>query len=240
MTLAGRIALVTGGSRGIGRAAAEALAAEGVRVAVSFRSDKDGAFETAEACEGSTVVRLDVTDPASVEDAFAEVELSLGPVDILVNNAGLRKDGLLLRMSEQDWADVVETDLTSVFRCTKRALPGMLKTRWGRVITIGSAVATTGNAGQCNYGAAKAGVEGFTRSLAREVARRGITANVVAPGLVDTALTADLSDAARASLVERIPLERAASPEEIGEAVRFCARASYLTGQTIHIDGGIS
>lgn len=237
---AGKVGLVTGASRGIGRASGLALAAEGIRVAVCYRQDKDGALETAAACPGSMTVQIDVTSPESVAAAFDEVEATLGPVEVLVNNAGLIRDRLLIRMREEDWAEVIETDLTGVFRCTKRALPGMLRAGWGRIVNLGSVAGTVGNPGQANYAAAKAGVIGFTKALAREVARRGITVNVVSPGLVDTALTADLSPAARQAVLDRVPMGRPATPEEVAEAVRFCVRASYMTGQTILVDGGIS
>ena len=249
MTVAGRVAFVTGASRGIGRACALALAAEGARVAVGFREDKDGALETLAGCvarkEGTgeaagSAVQIDVRDPERVQAAFDEVERELGAVEILVNNAGATRDRLLMRMSEQDWDDVIETDLSGVFRCTKRAIPGMLRNRWGRVISIGSVVGALGNPGQANYAAAKAGVVGFTRALAREVASKGITANVVVPGLVETDMTAVLKDAAREALLGRIPMGRPGTPGEIAEAVCFCARASYVTGQTIVVDGGLS
>lgn len=240
MTLDGRVALVTGASRGIGRASAIALAEEGARVAIGYRQDKDGALQVAESCKDAVVVHIDVTDPESVAACFDEVEHSVGDVEILVNNAGITKDRLLIRMSEKDWTDVLETNLTGSFRVTKRAIPSMLKARWGRIITIGSVVGSQGNPAQTNYAAAKAGLIGFTKSLAREVASHGITANVVAPGYVETELTAVLSQAQRTALIERIPLKRQASAEEVAEAVRFCARSSYLTGQVISIDGGLS
>lgn len=238
MRLAGKVALITGASRGIGRASAAALAAEGARVAVGYRNDKDAAVETAKGLGGSAV-RIDVTDPRGVVAAFDEVELTLGPVAILVNNAGITRDRLLIRMTEQDWEDVIETDLTGVFRCTKRALPNMLDSRWGRVVTIGSVVAAAGNPSQTNYAAAKAGVVGFSKALAREVARHGVTANVVAPGFVDTALTAGLSETAKQAALDRSAMNRPGDPDEVAEAVRFCATSSYLTGQVIFIDGGI-
>lgn len=240
---AGRIALVTGASRGIGRACALALAAEGVRVAVGFREDKDGANATLSGVNGVSsgiAVQIDVRDPERVQAAFDEVEQQLGTVEILVNNAGATRDKLLMRMSEADWTDIIETDLSGVFRCTKRALPGMLRNRWGRVVSIGSVAGELGNAGQTNYAAAKAGVGGFTRALAREVASKGITANVVAPGLIDTDMTAALKDASREYLLGRVPMGRPGTPEEVAEAVLFCARASYVTGQTIVVDGGLS
>jgi 3-oxoacyl-[acyl-carrier protein] reductase len=234
------VTLVTGAGRGIGRACVEALSAEGAKVAVGFLGDEDSAAELAASCKDGIAVRIDVEDQEEVDRAFGEVEERLGPVEILINNAGITRDRLLLRMKDAEWEEVISTDLTGVFRCTKRALPGMLKGGWGRVVTIGSVVGSAGNAGQTNYAAAKAGVVGFSKSLAREVANHGITVNVVAPGLVDTDLTAALSPAARQALLDRIPLRRAGEPEEIAEAVRFCVRASYLTGQVIGIDGGLT
>jgi 3-oxoacyl-[acyl-carrier protein] reductase len=238
--LAGRVGFVTGASRGIGSATARMLAQEGVRVAVGYREDKDGAGATSAACPGSLVVRIDVTEAEAVAAAFDEIEQTLGPVEILVNNAGLRRDGLLMRMKDQDWDDVIDTNLSGTFRCSRRALPGMLKGRWGRIVNIGSIAGSVGNAGQANYAAAKAGIVGFTKSLAREVARHGVTANVVLPGLVDTAMTAGMTPAQREKLVERIPMGRQGTPEEIAEAVRFCARASYMTGNVVTVDGGIA
>jgi 3-oxoacyl-[acyl-carrier protein] reductase len=243
MTIAGRVALVTGASRGIGKACALALAAEGVRVAVGYREDKDGAQEALAGVAGVSsgiAVQVDVRDPERVQAAFDEVEAALGPVEILVNNAGTTRDRLLMRMSEDDWDDIIETDLSGVFRCTKRAIAGMLRNRWGRVITIGSVVGQTGNPGQANYAAAKAGVVGFTRALSREVASKGITANVVAPGLIETDMTAVIREAAREAMLGRVPAGRPGTPEEVAEAVCFCARASYVTGQTIVVDGGLS
>ncbi|MDQ4149733.1 MAG: 3-oxoacyl-ACP reductase FabG [Actinomycetota bacterium] len=237
--LAGRVAFVTGAARGIGKACVVALAEEGARVAVGYYHDKESAAELADSVE-SMSVKVDVTATEDVESAFGEIEGELGPVEILVNNAGLTRDRLLLRMREGEWDEVISTNLTGVFRCTKRALPGMLRKGWGRVVTIGSVVGTTGNQGQTNYAAAKAGVIGFSKSLAREVARHGITVNVVAPGLVETAMTSSLSPAARQALLDRIPLARPGSAEEVAEAVRFCARASYVTGQVIGVNGGLT
>ena len=239
MSLEGRVALVTGAGSGIGRASAVALAAEGARVAVGYRGNKDGARETAGLCEGSMEFNIDVSSTQSVAGAFDEIEQAMGPVEILVNNAGITKDGLLMRMSEAAWDEVLDVTLKGAFRCTKRALPGMLKARWGRVISIGSVVGTTGNPGQANYAAAKAGLVGFSKALALEVAAKGITVNVVAPGLVKTEFIAKLPQAAHDALMSRVPMGRSASADEAAEAVRFCARASYLTGQVVGINGGI-
>jgi 3-oxoacyl-[acyl-carrier protein] reductase len=240
MRLEGKVAFVTGASRGIGRASVLALAEEGAAVAIGFNRDKDGALETAAQCAQALAVQIDVANPESVAAAFDEVEKSLGKVSVLVNNAGLTRDRLLIRMTEEDWREVIEVDLAGVFRCSKRALPAMLQDHWGRIITIGSAVGLVGNRGQSNYAAAKAGVIGFTKSVAREVATHGVTANVVAPGYVETELTSTLSEQATAALMDRIPLGRPATPEEVAEAVRFCAISPYLTGQVISIDGGLT
>lgn len=240
MSLSGRVAFVTGGGAGIGRACAQALASEGVRVAVGFLQDKEQAEETAALCDGGAAIRIDVTSAEEVAAAFDQVEEQLGPVGILVNNAGITRDRLFMRMSQDEWEQVLNVNLSGAFRCTKRALPGMLKAGWGRIVSVGSVVGTTGNAGQANYAAAKAGLVGFTKSLSREVARKGITANVVAPGLVDTAMTAVLSEDQRQALLSKVPMGRAGTCEEIAEAVRFCVRASYLSGQTIGINGGMA
>jgi 3-oxoacyl-[acyl-carrier protein] reductase len=234
------VALVTGAGSGIGRASAVALAEEGVRVAVGYRGNKDGAQETVALCEGAMEFNIDVSSTESVSGAFDEIEQAMGPVEILVNNAGITRDGLLMRMGEANWDEVIDTVLKGAYRCTKRALPGMLKGRWGRVISIGSVVGTTGNPGQTNYAAAKAGLVGFSKALALEVAAKGITVNVVAPGLVETEFIANLPQAARDALQSRVPMGRAAAAEEAAEAVRFCARATYLTGQVIGVNGGLA
>ncbi|MEX0790357.1 MAG: 3-oxoacyl-ACP reductase FabG [Actinomycetota bacterium] len=237
--LDGKVALVTGAGGGIGRASAVALAAEGVRVAVGYRGNKEGALETVALCEGSMEFNIDISSTESVSGAFDEIEQAMGSVQILVNNGGINRDGFLMRMSESAWDEVIDVNLKGAFRCTKRALPGMLKGRWGRVINIGSVVGTTGNPGQANYAAAKAGLVGFSKALALEVATKGITVNVVAPGLVETDFITRLPQQAVDALMSRVPMGRGASPDEAAEAVRFCARAGYLTGQVIGINGGI-
>lgn len=240
MTLSGKVALVTGAGGGIGRASAVALSDEGARVAVGYRGNEQGAKDTAGRCGEALPVQIDVSSTESVAEAFRQIEHELGTVEILVNNAGITKDGLLMRMSEQNWDEVLDVTLKGAYRCTKRALPGMLKSRWGRVISIGSVVGTTGNPGQANYAAAKAGLVGFSKALALEVASKGITVNVIAPGLIETDFITRLKDAQREALAQRIPMARAGTPDDVGEVVRFCARASYLTGQVIGIDGGIT
>ncbi|HVE75991.1 MAG TPA: 3-oxoacyl-ACP reductase FabG [Actinomycetota bacterium] len=233
-------ALVTGASRGIGAECAKALANKGLPVAIGYLSDKDGALETQAQCPGSIVVNIDVRDSESVSAAFDEVVHELGPVLILVNNAGITRDRVLIRMKLQDWDDVINTDLTGVFRCTHIALPGMLAARWGRVVSTGSIVGSTGNPGQTNYAAAKAGLIGFSKSLAREVGRHGVTVNVVAPGLVETELTLSLSEAAKGEMLKKTSTGRASSPSEVAEAVGFCVESANLTGQVIHVDGGMN
>ncbi|MGQ0679024.1 MAG: 3-oxoacyl-ACP reductase FabG [Actinomycetota bacterium] len=240
MTLSGKVALVTGAGGGIGRASALALSQEGALVAVGYRGNEAGAKETVELCPGGFAVHIDVSDSSSVAGAFEQIEGTLGPVEVLVNNAGITRDGLLMRMSEQNWDDVLNTTLKGAFRCTKRALPGMLKARFGRIVSIGSIVGTTGNPGQANYAAAKAALVGFSKSLALEVAAKGITVNVIAPGLIDTEFIAKLTPAQYDALASRVPMGRPGTPDEVGEAVRFCVRASYLTGQVLGVNGGLA
>jgi 3-oxoacyl-(acyl-carrier-protein) reductase len=229
----GRVALVTGGNRGIGLAVARALAADGHRVAVTSRSG--------EAPEGLPAFACDVTDQASVDAAFTAIEAELGPVEILVANAGITRDTLLLRMSEEDFTAVLETNLVGAFRVAKRASRAMLRARFGRLLFISSVVGFTGSAGQANYAASKAGLVGFARTLARELGSRGITANVVTPGFVDTAMTAELPEERRAEILGQVPLGRYAAPEEVAAVVAFLASdaAGYVTGAVVPVDGGL-
>ena len=228
-----RSVLVTGGSRGIGLAVARAFAAQGDTVAVTYRGSA--------APEGLFAVRMDVTDPTSVDEAFTAVEAEQGQVEVLVANAGITKDTLLLRMDETSWSDVLETNLTGSYRVAKRAAGGMLRMRRGRMIFISSVVGLSGSAGQTNYAASKAGLVGFARSIARELGSRSITANVVAPGFVDTAMTAELTETRRREILASVPLGRYASPEEVAAVVTFMASdaAAYITGAVIPVDGGL-
>ena len=230
-----RVAFVTGGSRGIGLSCARRLAADGFAVAVGSRSQP----ETLD--EALLWVRLDVTDSDSVEKAYATVEEKLGPVSVLVANAGITKDGLVLRMKEDDFASVVDANLTGVFRVAKRAVRPMMKGRWGRIILMSSVVGSLGQTGQANYSASKAGLVGLGRSLAREFASRNITVNLVAPGPIETDMLAKISGSAREAMVGAVPLGRVGTPDDIAAAVSFLASdgASYITGATIPVDGGL-
>jgi 3-oxoacyl-[acyl-carrier protein] reductase len=227
-----RSVLVTGGARGIGLATARAFAGAGDDVAVTYRSTR--------APDDLFAVKCDITDPEQVEQAYKEVEERQGRVEVLVANAGVTRDQLLLRMSEEDFTSVLDTNLTGTFRVVKRAVRGMLRARAGRIVLVSSAVGLRGEAGQANYAASKAGLVGFARSLARELGSRGITVNVVAPGLTETAMSDALSEEQRAEMVRQIPAGRLAQPEEIAAAVRFLAspEAAYITGAVLPVDGG--
>ncbi len=244
MTLQGEIALVTGASRGIGKAIALALGAEGAVVVGTATSEGGaegiGSYLQDQGIEGCGLV-LDVTDQASVEAAHAATCERYGAPGILVNNAGITRDNLLMRMKPEEWQDIIDTNLTSVYRMSRVCLRAMMKARKGRIVNIASVVGVTGNPGQVNYAAAKAGMIGFAKSLAREVGSRGITVNNVAPGFIDTDMTRALDDAQRDSLLTQIPTGRLGHPEEVAAAVVFLASpaAAYITGETLHVNGGM-
>ncbi len=230
-----RVALVTGGNRGIGLAIARSLTDAGHRVAVTYRS-------AAPDDERLLAVPCDVTDAASVDRAFTQIEEALGPVEILVSNAGITKDGLLLRMSEDDFTSVLDANLTAGFRVAKRATKSMMRARWGRIVFISSVVGLGGQAGQANYAASKAGLVGLGRSLAKEFATRNITVNIVAPGPVQTDMIDALSDDQKTAMLDSVPLKRFADPAEIAAAVTFLAGddAGYITGVVLAVDGGLA
>ena len=241
MNLSGKIALVTGASRGIGRAIAEKLVACGATV-IGTATTENGAEAISQYLDqNGKGLALNVTDEASIESVISTVKAEFGDIDILINNAGITRDNLLMRMKEDEWQDILDTNLTSVFRLSKALMRTMMKKRYGRIITIGSVVGTMGNAGQANYAAAKAGLIGFSKSLAREVASRGITVNVVAPGFIATDMTAALTDEQKALTVAQVPVGRLGEPAEIASAVAFLAsdEASYITGETLHVNGGM-
>ncbi|MCW2474295.1 3-oxoacyl-ACP reductase FabG [Candidatus Symbiopectobacterium sp. NZEC151] len=241
MSFEGKIALVTGASRGIGRAIAETLVARGATV-VGTATSENGAQAISEwlGANGKGY-RLNVADQASVEAVLTAIRADFGEIDILVNNAGITRDNLLMRMKDDEWQDIIDTNLTSVFRLSKAVLRAMMKKRFGRIVTIGSVVGTMGNGGQANYAAAKAGLIGFSKSLAREVASRGITVNVVAPGFIETDMTQALTEEQRAGILSQVPANRLGDAKEIASAVAFLAsdEAGYITGETLHVNGGM-
>ncbi|MDR1049174.1 MAG: 3-oxoacyl-[acyl-carrier-protein] reductase [Synergistaceae bacterium] len=241
-----RLALVTGASRGIGRAVALELGKRGFDIAAGC----NGSVGAAESLCGelsalgvsAKAFKADVRDPAAVSALFESVEKTMGSVRVLVNNAGITRDSLLMRMRDEDWNDVIAADLSSVFYCTREAIRGMVKARWGRIVCVASVVGLVGNAGQANYAAAKAGIVGFAKSAAREYASRGITVNVVAPGFIETDMTGALKEEARAAALARIPAGRMGRPEDVAAAAAFFAseESGYLTGQVLSIDGGMT
>ncbi|PKM13154.1 MAG: 3-oxoacyl-ACP reductase [Gammaproteobacteria bacterium HGW-Gammaproteobacteria-3] len=236
-----QLALVTGASRGIGRAIAEQLVADGFFVIGTATSDSGAEAISAYLTEAGKGFKLDVADPESIEQMLRAVNDAYGAPVVLVNNAGITRDNLLLRMKDEEWSAIVDTNLTSVFRMSKAVLRGMMKAKKGRIINISSVVGVTGNAGQANYAAAKAGMIGFTKSMAKEVGSRGITVNVVAPGFIDTDMTRDLASDHKDALLASIPLGRLGAVAEIAYAVSFLAseKAAYITGETLHVNGGM-
>ena len=237
-----RVALVTGASRGIGRAIAAALADASMTVVGTATSESGAARIDAElASRGGAGLVLDVSDPGSVDQAMAAVTERFGAPTVLVNNAGITRDNILMRMKSEEWDSVINTNLSAIYRMSKACLRGMTKARWGRIVTITSVVGSMGNPGQSNYAATKAGAEGFTRALAREVGSRSITVNAVAPGFIDTDMTRELSEDNKSAMLGQIPLARLGSPEEIAATVRFLVseEAGYITGETIHVNGGM-
>jgi 3-oxoacyl-[acyl-carrier protein] reductase len=241
----GRVALVTGAGRGIGRAIAIRLAREDAKVAILYRSNDTAAGETAELAQGAggecKTFKGNIASPEDVEALVNDVSEAFGPVEILVNNAGIRQDNILLRMKDAEFDEVLDTNLKGAYLCTRAFLRGMVRARWGRIVNISSVVGLIGNAGQANYAASKAGLIGFTKSVAREVANRGITANAVAPGFVQTELTEELPGNIKEQILGQIPTGRFGEAEEIAEVVSFLASdtAAYITGQTITVDGGM-
>jgi 3-oxoacyl-[acyl-carrier protein] reductase len=237
------VAIVTGASRGIGRAVARTLASAGASVVAGARGENAAEVVTEITAAGgkAIAVALDVTDGASITAAVAQASSTFGKVDILINNAGITRDTLMLRMKREDWDAVIATNLTGAFTCTQAVLKGMVKQRYGRIVTISSVVGQSGNAGQANYAASKAGLIGFSKALAREVASRNITVNVVAPGLIDTDMTRAITDAAHQDWAASIPLGRLGTPDDIAAAVCFLASdaASYITGHVLAVNGGM-
>ncbi|MBV0931836.1 3-oxoacyl-ACP reductase FabG [Marinobacterium weihaiense] len=244
MSIEGKVALVTGATRGIGKAIATNLAAQGAIVVGTATSEKGAeaiSSYLAEVGNKGIGMVLDVADTASVEAVLKGIQADFGTIEILVNNAGITKDNILMRMKDDEWDGVINTNLNSIYRLVKGCLRGMTKARWGRIVNVSSVVASMGNAGQTNYAAAKSGMEGFTRALAREVGSRNITVNCVAPGFIDTDMTAGLADEHKQSLQAQIPMNRLGQPEEIAAVVGFLASdgGAYVTGDTIHVNGGM-
>ncbi|HRR41859.1 MAG TPA: 3-oxoacyl-[acyl-carrier-protein] reductase [Syntrophales bacterium] len=245
MGLTGKVALVTGGSRGIGKAVAVRLAADGAYTFVNYARNEEAAEETLELIRGkggsAELLSFDVADFAIVQRAVARIVEQKGRLDILVNNAGISVDGLLVRMKEEDWDRVIAVNLKGVFNCCRAAARPMMRQRWGRIVNISSIVAKSGNAGQVNYCASKAGVEGLTRSLARELGARNVCINAVAPGFIETDMTAFVQEEEREALRRQIPLARLGAPEDVAAVVRFLVseEAGYVTGQVVHVNGGL-
>jgi 3-oxoacyl-[acyl-carrier protein] reductase len=239
--LSGKTALVTGGSRGIGRAIARALAAHGAQVAINYATNAAAAQEAAKEIDGAVLIPGDVADPATAAQLIEKTVEAFGRVDILVNNAGVTRDDLILRMSAEEWDQVIDTNLKGTFQVTKAALRPMVRQRWGRIINVSSVAGMVGNAGQANYSAAKAGIIGFTKAVAKEVASRNITANVIAPGFVDTEMTASLTDAQREEITRMVAVGRTATPDDVAPAAVFLAsdEAAYVTGHVLTVDGGL-
>ncbi len=240
--LAGEIALVTGASRGIGAAIADALAAHGA-VVIGTATTQAGADAISARLggQGGAGRVLDVSVPGAIESLVDAVGSEFGTVSVLVNNAGITRDNLLMRMKDEDWQAVIDTNLTSIYRASKAVMRGMMKARRGRIVNIASVIGVTGNAGQANYAAAKAGIIGFSKSLAKEIGSRGVTVNVVAPGFIETDMTRDLPESAREAMLGQIALGRLGTPQDIAEAVLFLASpaAAYITGETLHVNGGM-
>ena len=245
MLLEGKTALITGASRGIGRAIAETLAAQGAKVAINYAGNVKAAEEAKAAIEAAggeaILVKADVSDPAAVQEMISTVTEAFGQIDILVNNAGITRDGLLMRMKDEDWDAVISTNLKGVYNCTKAVTKLMMRKRYGRIVNMTSVVGITGNAGQTNYSAAKAGVIGFSKSAAKELSSRGITVNMVAPGFIDTDMTAVLPEKVKEEMAAGIPLGRIGKAQDVANAVLFLVsdQASYITGQVVNVDGGM-